>query len=78
MKKIVITGSNGLLGQTLVNLLMKEPENYSAIGLSRGENRMDSSYFSYYDIDITNYDKLKELISFIQPSFIINLSLIHI
>jgi len=72
MKKIVITGSNGLLGQTLVNLLMKAPENYSVIGLSRGENRMDRSDFSYYDIDITNYDKLKELISFIQPSFIIN------
>ena len=47
MKKIVITGSNGLLGQTLVNLLMKAPENYSAIGLSRGENRMDRSDFSY-------------------------------
>lgn len=72
MKKILITGSNGLLGQTLVNLLMKEPENYSVVGLSKGENRMNRSDFLYYDIDITNFDKLKECISYIQPSIIIN------
>ena len=72
MKKIVITGSNGLLGQTLVNLLMKEPENYSVFGLSKGDNRMNRNDFLYYDIDITNYAQLEECISYIQPSFIIN------
>ena len=72
MKKIVITGSNGLLGQTLVNLLMKEPENYSVFGLSKGDNRMNRNDFLYYDIDITNYPQLEECITYIQPSFIIN------
>ena len=72
MKKIVITGSNGLLGQTLVNLLMKEPENYSVFGLSKGDNRMNRNDFLYYDIDITNYSQLEECITYIQPSFIIN------
>lgn len=72
MKKIVITGSNGLLGQTLVNLLMKEPENYSVVGLSRGKNRMDRNDFQFYNIDITNYDQLKQCISNIKPSVIIN------
>ena len=72
MKKIVITGSNGLLGQTLVNLLMKEPENYSVFGLSKGDNRMNRNDFLYYDIDITNHAQLEECISYIQPSFIIN------
>ena len=72
MKKIVITGSNGLLGQTLVNLLMKEPENYSVFGLSKGDNRMNRNDFLYYDIDITNYAQLEECISYIHPSFIIN------
>ncbi len=72
MKKIVITGSNGLLGQTLVNLLMKEPENYSVFGLSKGDNRMNRNDFLYYDIDITNQAQLEECISYIQPSFIIN------
>ena len=72
MKKIVITGSNGLLGQTLVNLLMKEPENYSVFGLSKGDNRMNRNDFLYYDIDITKHAQLEECISYIQPSFIIN------
>ena len=72
MKKIVITGSNGLLGQTLVNLLMKEPENYSVFGLSKGDNRMNRNDFLYYDIDITNHAQLEECISYIQHSFIIN------
>jgi len=72
MKKIVITGSNGLLGQTLVNLLMKAPENYSVFGLSKGDNRMNRNDFLYYDIDITNYSQLEECITYIQPSFIIN------
>ena len=72
MKKIVITGSNGLLGQTLVNILMKAPENYSVFGLSKGDNRMNRNDFLYYDIDITNYSQLEECITYIQPSFIIN------
>lgn len=72
MKKIVITGSNGLLGQTLVNLLLKEPENYSVIGLSIGNNRMNRNDFQFYNIDITNYDQLKQCISNIKPSVIIN------
>ena len=72
MKKIVITGSNGLLGQTLVNLLMKAPENYSVFGLSKGDNRMNRNDFLYYDIDITNYSQLEQCITYIQPSFIIN------
>ena len=72
MKKILITGSNGLLGQTLVNLLMKTPENYSVFGLSKGDNRMNRNDFVYYDVDITNYNQLKQCVSFIQPSFIIN------
>ena len=72
MKKVIITGSNGLLGQTLVNLLMKDPANYLVVGLSKGENRMKRNDFSYYNVDITNYDHLRACISEIQPSFIIN------
>ena len=63
MKKVIITGSNGLLGQTLVNLLMKDPTNYLVVGLSKGENRMKRNDFSYYNVDITNYDHLRACIS---------------
>ena len=72
MKKIVITGSNGLLGQTLVNLLMKQPSNYSVYGLSRGENRSGRDDFSYHRTDITNFNELNHLLRTIQPDFIVN------
>ena len=39
MKKIIITGSNGLLGQSLVNLLLNYKDDYQVIGFSKGENR---------------------------------------
>ena len=72
MKKIVITGSNGLLGQTLVNLLMKQPSNYSVYGLSRGENRSGRDDFSYHRTDITNFNELNHLLRTIQPDFMVN------
>lgn len=72
MKKIVVTGSNGLLGQTLVNLLMKQPSNYSVYGLSRGENRSGRDDFSYHRTDITNFNELNHLLRTIQPDFIVN------
>ena len=72
MKKIVVTGSNGLLGQTLVNLLMKQPSYYSVYGLSRGENRSGRDDFSYHRTDITNFNELNHLLRTIQPDFIVN------
>jgi len=70
--KIVITGSNGLLGQTLVNLLSKSSEEYQVYGLSRGENRSGRTDFEYYSVDITNEDQLRNCLLKIQPDFIVN------
>ena len=72
MKKIVVTGSNGLLGQTLVNLLMKQPNNYSVYGFSRGENRSGRDDFSYHRVDITNFDMVNHLMRTIQPDVVVN------
>ena len=36
MVKIVITGSNGLLGQSLLKLLLNEKNAYQVIGFSKG------------------------------------------
>ncbi len=55
MKKILITGANGFLGQHLVNLLLQK--GYAVIAVAKGENRLpftDSSSFRYYNADITN------------------------
>ncbi len=72
MKKIVVTGSNGLLGQTLVNLLLKEPVKYKVIGLSRGENRNKKNDFTYISIDITNEALLCKKIAEFNPDVIVN------
>lgn len=55
MRKILITGANGFLGQHLVKLLLQK--GYHIIAVARGENRLPftpSENFSYYDADITN------------------------
>lgn len=72
MIKVIITGSNGLLGQSLLNLLLKDTQKYEIFGFSRGENRSGREDFSYTSIDITDEIILKKNIKQIQPNFIIN------
>ena len=72
MKKIIITGSNGLLGQKLVKLFLTK-NNYKIYALSRGENRLQNKIgYTYYNIDITNEEELSGLVTKIRPHFIIN------
>ena len=72
MKKIVITGSNGLLGQSLLKLLLKYKDIYEVFGFSKGENRSGRTDFQYVSIDITNEEILKKSLFAIQPDVIIN------
>jgi dTDP-4-dehydrorhamnose reductase len=72
MIKVVITGSNGLLGQSLLNLLLQEKEKYKVFGFSRGENRSGREDFTYVKIDITEEKKLKSKLQEIKANFIIN------
>ena len=39
MKKVLITGANGLLGQKLVEMLLPFANQYQIIATARGENR---------------------------------------
>ena len=72
MNKIIITGSNGLLGQSLLNLLLQEKEKYEVYGFSRGINRSGREDFKYVSIDITDEVLFKEEILKIKPDFIVN------
>ncbi len=72
MKKILITGSNGLLGQKLVKLL-KSKKIYGIFALSRGEDRMfDQKGYTYYKVDITQKKELTNTIVRIKPDYIIH------
>ncbi|CAM1333826.1 SDR family oxidoreductase [Tenacibaculum aestuariivivum] len=72
MKKVLITGSNGLLGQTLVNLLLLEKNTYNVVGFSRGKNRSDRNDFEYVSIDITNKVSFFEALNNNRPDVIVN------
>ena len=53
-KKVLITGSNGLLGQKLVYAL-KQREDVEVLATARGENRLvDQIGYQYISIDIFN------------------------
>ena len=70
--KVVVTGSNGLLGQKLVKLLV-EKNDYEVFALSRGENRLNSEDgYTYYDIELTRKAQLEELINKIKPDFLVH------
>jgi len=72
VQKILITGSNGLLGQKLVNLF-SSISNYEVFALSRGDNRNETAKkLTYYNIDITNSKKIRALINDIKPHYIVN------
>lgn len=70
--KVLITGSNGLLGQKLVNLFSVK-DNFEVTAFSRGENRNETAKnYTYYNIDITKEKKVRQLIDVIKPHYIIN------
>ena len=71
MVRILITGSNGLLGQTLLRQLLNTRCNIVAI--SKGKNRFPTEEgYHYFGIDITNTDLLLNTIRAVKPHFIIN------
>jgi len=72
MQKILITGSNGLLGQKLVYKLKDNPT-ITCIASARGENRLvNKSGYEYAELDITNYDNVKSVFTKFMPDVVIN------
>ena len=70
--KILITGSNGLLGQKLVSLLSQQTD-IQLIATSRGANRMGfTNGYEYQEMDITKAEQVAEIIENIRPDAIIH------
>lgn len=71
-KKILVTGSNGLLGQKLTDLLRYHAD-YELIASSKGPNRYPSTEgYIYEELDVTDYSDLAQLISKHQPYAVIH------
>jgi dTDP-4-dehydrorhamnose reductase len=72
MQKILITGSNGLLGQKLVYKL-KDRSNIICIATARGENRLvNKTGYDYAELDITNADQVNSVFRKFMPDVVIN------
>ena len=72
MKTVLITGSNGLLGQKLVAQLQKA-SNYKLIATSKGANRISNvSGFIYEELDITNSVEISNICEKYRPDVLIN------
>ena len=72
MKKILITGANGLLGRKLVSILSQQKD-LSLVATAKGVCRFFlPSKIVYRSLDITNADVCKNLINEFQPDALIH------
>ena len=71
-KKVLVTGSNGLLGQKIIYSLI-EREDIDLLATSKGLNRLiTKSGYRYVDLDITKNDEVKEVFENENPDAVIN------
>lgn len=72
MKTVLVTGSNGLLGQKLTEKILNEGR-VKLIATSKGANRYPmSDGFEYAELDILNNQQVKDVIERYKPDAIIH------
>lgn len=70
--KILLTGSNGLLGQKLVKLLA-DKKGITLLATSKGENRISNKEgYTYQSLDITKESEINQIFDAFKPTAIIN------
>ena len=71
--KILLTGSNGLLGQKLVALLREQP-GVALVATSRGPNRLADRYpdLCYRALDVTDAAQVRQMLAQEQPTHVIH------
>jgi dTDP-4-dehydrorhamnose reductase len=71
-KRILITGSNGLLGQKLVEMLVEKPS-VETIATARGENRLPFlEGYQYFEMDTTDATEVDRVLAATHPDVIIH------
>ncbi len=70
--KVLITGSNGLLGQKLVYKL-RDRNDVEVFATSKGDNRIfEKQGYQYFSLDVTDRSEVNRLIEEIKPDCLIN------
>ena len=74
LKKILLTGSNGLLGQKIVhNIISKRSNQYQLLATSKGDNRISNDEgYTYQTLDISDAEQVNAIVESFQPDVIIN------
>lgn len=71
-QKVLITGSNGFVGQKLMDQILENPD-LELIALSRGENRYPITQgYIYIDGNVCDAPQMRELIAKYRPDFIVH------
>ena len=71
-QKVLITGSNGLLGQKIVYSL-KQRKDVDLYATALGVNRLiDKSGYTYHSLDITDKNQVYKVLDKVKPDTIIN------
>lgn len=71
MKRILITGSNGLLGQKLCDLYLSKND-YSVLATGVGICRYHNKNLDYQSMDISNHEETENTIAAFKPDCVIN------
>ncbi len=72
MKRILITGSNGLLGQKLVEL-MSNSSHYSILTTSRQKSSVfENDQIRYHELDTTHKSAVQSIVEEFEPNVIVN------
>lgn len=70
--KVLVTGSNGLLGQKLTDYYLKQ-SGVELIATARGVDRYPAKQgYVYEELDITRYDEVKTILNKHSPDVVIN------
>lgn len=69
--RILVTGSNGLLGQKLSSLFIKNGVTFLATGVGENRNPLLSNHF-YTSMDVTNSESITSVFNEFQPTHVIH------
>jgi dTDP-4-dehydrorhamnose reductase len=73
MLKILVTGSNGLLGQKLIYALKAKRPAIEVAGIARGKNRLkNKDGYTFFSVNLTDKDAVSEIIQKFKPDCIIH------
>jgi dTDP-4-dehydrorhamnose reductase len=72
MKRILVTGSNGLLGQKITERILRQPD-FDLIATAKGPNRYPTaSGYTYAEMDILNPENVRQVLEQYRPDSIIH------